>query len=607
MNSLRYKDLNDMIQNLVVKEKTNYFICKCPACNSDEAYIYKKNMNMIKCSRENNCGEIFSIKYDDDTNTYSFKESKEVTEEEIRKSKSITKTIDNNVKKRYPLDFVYRGLEIDILKRSGVLICAKESKYEVDFKNEQISIKENMQTSNNRYVAKYDMIFPIRNDDNEITRLVYRSLDDNQFVKEYCKPIVQNSSDVLKLDMDSDIIIVSESILDGLSIKQSYDAGLYACRGITKVNGLKYEIGNNLDYWQNKTILISLDNDSAGAKYSTELSEFCTKHNIEYVNVEVPQMHKDWNEVLTSNDKDYVSSVIDNQVRDKLTEYLNDNNALQLKNLSEKHLNVSLKNKFLQEYYLNVFSSQQHVGPLNSIVLDLQYENSFFADKNIVETIMMNNNNSNYNSFDCKVIRAEHQSFFEIDGIKKELSRASLDEQKLIKDNLLTVTSIYDTSLVNTRVALSKEMLIKEIDFEKANFLTKGILEKYGYSFEISNNSEYDISMNDKLVSVKDSISQEDLFKSLSKLVIQQDKNITDELTDSAHKFFMSNFKLDTISHCNAIKECKDVRAIMKNNHALMFLYENNHCISYSVKDIIKKGLDVEQKGGDIQLLHFNQ
>ncbi|MFV0425231.1 MAG: toprim domain-containing protein [Bacilli bacterium] len=603
MSSLSFKNVQEMINQLAIKEKLNYFICECPECNGKEAYVYKSNLNKLKCSRENECGAEIEIKYVSKEADVVFEEDKELSKRELKMSSTLTNFYDNHIKKEYFPGFEYRGLEINILKEADVLLSSPDTKFEIDFKDSKVNVFEtNMKDLQSR-TAKYDMIFPIKNDDGQITRLVYRSINDEQYVKEYPKTIVQKSSDVLKLNMDNEIIIVSESILDGLSIKQSYDAGLYACRGITKARGLCYELSNNRGFWQNKTLLIGFDNDEAGYKYAAEVVKKCNELEIECIPLQVPGNMKDWNEVLQSYSKEYISSNIDQQIREVISNYLNFGKVDGLISLSTKHLNTSMKNEFLQAYYLNAFSSQLNVGPINALVLDLQYENSFYADIDTIKSITKSND-VNLKDFDCKLLQVSSIATFTTqEGIVKPLNEANFHEQKLLQEKKIDINHEVKKRIVSSRLALSKDMVDRSINYQKSNIFCVELLKKYDCEVKFNENALYDFSKKDSMLEISSTIANDKIFRVLTKELIHQNKELNKDLIESSHQFFLSNFKRENINFNPAITSIEDVRLVMKNNHALVKFFELNNLFEYNLEDVVsepKKGLEKGKEGSDL-------
>lgn len=602
MKVLEYKDANEMIKNLAIKEKSSYFICECPECGGKEAYVYKANLNKLKCSRENVCGEEFNIKYSSNEKNILFKEDKTILEKEIKLSSTLTNFYENNVNKEYFPGFNYRGLENEILKKADVYISKPDSKFEINFKNPEVNIFQTKVNDLSIGTARYDMIFPIKNDEGKITRLVYRSEKDEQYVKEFPKTIVQKSSDVLKLDINDDIIIVSESILDGLSLKQSYDAGLYACRGITKARGLCYELVNNKTFWKDKTLLIGFDDDEAGYKYTTEITNACKEVGIECIPLEVPGNYKDWNDVLQANGKEYVSSNIDNQIRDRISKYLSEEDIKKLTSLSEKHLNKCLKNEFLQTHYLNVFSKQINVGPVNALILDLQYENSFYANEDVIRSISQNKK-INFKDFDCKLLlKKDQETFTDENGEERRLSTATPSEQRMLASNELDIKRISDYDLISSRIALSKEMVNKNIDLGKSNAFISALLDKYNYNISHDNDIIYDYTKKDCDIEFGNSISTEKKFEVLSQELVSQNKDLPDTLRDCATKFFISNFNDIIIKYDKNVVSLEDARLLMKTNHALISVFEKHNLFTYELSEIAttpRAGLEEGMKGSE--------
>ncbi|MFV0498598.1 MAG: hypothetical protein ACK5NF_00970, partial [Bacilli bacterium] len=62
-NKIEFKNTEQMLQELNGKQMSNYHIVDCPCCNEHEAYVYESNMNVIKCSRLNECGETTVVNY----------------------------------------------------------------------------------------------------------------------------------------------------------------------------------------------------------------------------------------------------------------------------------------------------------------------------------------------------------------------------------------------------------------------------------------------------------------------------------------------------------------------------------------------------------------
>lgn len=110
---------------------------------------------------------------------------------------------------------------------------------------------------------------------------------------------------------DSDTVYICESAIDAISLmvlNQKYNStenAAYASMG-----GLKKEVLKRLEADGFKKVILAVDNDSAGYKF--------TEQHDEYLEIETPRgcKIKDWNEMLTSDlPKDVIASALSSQFR----------------------------------------------------------------------------------------------------------------------------------------------------------------------------------------------------------------------------------------------------------------------------------------------------
>src|SRR5690625_2486246 len=65
---LQYNSIDDALNELNAQDRGRYFLCTCPECDKEEAFIYKNNLSFIQCNRENYCGERMILEYKEKVN-----------------------------------------------------------------------------------------------------------------------------------------------------------------------------------------------------------------------------------------------------------------------------------------------------------------------------------------------------------------------------------------------------------------------------------------------------------------------------------------------------------------------------------------------------------
>lgn len=562
-NVITFKDESDFFTT-VVKEHGNYYVCQCPSCGENEAFIYKSNMYSIKCNRENECGETTKVRFENKIKNY-----KKPNNAELEKRSEIQRKVTTDFFKskafNYPEGFEsYRGLEREILNKAGMLYFDKPQTYRDTNVNLIINNSD-----------KYNLAFPFYNK-GLVERIVFRSIDDNNFLKEIGMPtsLSERNIDFMKLDLNKDVIIISESILDGLSIKQSYDAGVIAMRGVGKTNQISEWINKNIHKFRDKTFLISLDNDEAGKTRTARLTTLFDDKNIAYINLAATlNKEKDFNELLQKIGREKFSKQIDNYINSSIEQLVSNNENDLAFRQARNHLSVAFESDESSKY-INMMTNNVDVGIVNSYLLNNQFENDFFIKKTDGDRYDAN----------AYIFTLKNRIYFYNDNKKlTSIEHATTKQNELInKGEIKTITKSYPVSMTN-RVCFSNKMIDFKIDNEKLNSYIENLnLEnnesklKFVESDEIA--SAYAIK--DNLILLNKDLSDEQKVVSVFK-ALQYMNDTHSEVIDCSSKLILKQLK--SLNKITDSYDYKTVETAMKNRNSFMKKLIDSKVISIDV------------------------
>lgn len=316
MKQIKYDNLEDMLSQQNADDRGSYFICECPACKKNEAFVYKNNPRFMICNRDNNCGEKHFIKYGKtstiENTKYEMTKEKypELTSEQL-KSLDWSERFLSYMKEYHispTFEHGYRGISNDILSKK-IVDTQSEKLTKFMFKKMKPLFEKDYQNSD--FMTKRNIVMPIYDSDENLDRIVLRSSNENMQPKEI--QLVANPSKDARdffIDMndESNRLVLTESLFDALSFKEVDDKANYiALTGVQKTSKVKRYIKDHLTEFTDKKIVIAFDNDNAGDKGTKEFEEFLTKNNISHTrfDYETTQEAKDPNEYLQENKKDF--------------------------------------------------------------------------------------------------------------------------------------------------------------------------------------------------------------------------------------------------------------------------------------------------------------
>lgn len=320
-NIQEYTDPDAMLTELNARSHGKYFLCTCPQCQQQEAYMYKTNMNVIFCNRQNECGETTRVLYTEKESTEALKENygKKSTSKKwlSKQEKEELRVLTANM--RYFTDELgsfdidkgknYRGISRGVYQ-SHLLITP-----DLEFGTRLLDTfpgimrrygrsEESRQRFENR-----DVVIPFYDEKGQVDRLLLRSTSpDVVYSKEYPKElhcIVQYQKDEVKnyqhninYSQDSPILI-TESLLNALSVKElDHDVEFIAATGVNHVRQMQAYIQSNSALFKERGAILAFDPDKAGVKAQEKLHALFEKQEIPFEDFPYPDTERDLNDLL---------------------------------------------------------------------------------------------------------------------------------------------------------------------------------------------------------------------------------------------------------------------------------------------------------------------
>lgn len=312
MKQLLYRDIEKALEDLNAKDKGKYFLCECPECRHQEAFMYKNNLNLIQCNRENQCGERMILR---------FEEKKNIPAEWTIKEETYQPLKENQQQKLMELTRFLKHFQHAInsprLENYRGLSRASTEPFLLDLYHEKFvrrmfqlgtDLLEN-DYRDSSFMLKRDFVFPLYGEDGQVDRILLRSSDTTLEPKEI--QLIVNSSKKTRdffvdLKEDSSFIVITEAVIDGASFRE-IDSGvsLMALTGSRKTNGICEYIESHHEKFKGKTFLMALDNDLAGRKAAERIIQSIQKVNLSYESFSFPNKIKDGNEWLNQNREEF--------------------------------------------------------------------------------------------------------------------------------------------------------------------------------------------------------------------------------------------------------------------------------------------------------------
>lgn len=310
---LVYSSIEEALSSLNAQDKGRYFICTCPECQQDEAFIYKNNLSFIQCNRENQCGERMILHFKEKSSIEQIEKNIKkqekplyyiMTNEQIRALKRLSKLLKHMQIRHIPtLDFGYRDLSRDTLRPFVVDLLNPEYVAKMFTIAEPLFLKK---YQNNEWLCKRNLIFPIYGEDGLVERILLRSSIDKNIQPKEIQLIVNPSKKTrdffIDLPINTDTIVISEAILDALSFREiDRKVGIIGLTGVNRTKQLCDYILQNKQKLKGKRIILALDHDTAGDRATKKLAEVLKECKIQYCNFNYPDGVKDPNEYLTKD------------------------------------------------------------------------------------------------------------------------------------------------------------------------------------------------------------------------------------------------------------------------------------------------------------------
>jgi len=325
---LVYQNIENALDELNAEDKGRYYICNCPECNEHEAFIYKNNINFIQCNRENHCGERMLLQFHEKENVHPERENIQKTfpslsddqKEALTWSVRLFSFAKTGLKSEI-LDDGYRGLSKGNMRKHIVDLQNKEVTQYFFKKTRSLLGKD---YSNNSWMCKRNLVFPLYGENNILDRVLLRSSIDSTLEPKEIQLIMNPSKDTkdffMEIPAETKTVVLSESLLDALSFREvDPHCGFIALTGASKTGQVQAYIRKNKDAFTNKHILVAMDDDKAGWKATQKLVETLEKERVgENISLfRYSDGYKDANEFLQGNRAQFTKS------------YLQDTNQLQ--------------------------------------------------------------------------------------------------------------------------------------------------------------------------------------------------------------------------------------------------------------------------------------
>ncbi|WP_237049351.1 toprim domain-containing protein [Lentibacillus amyloliquefaciens] len=316
---LVFQNIENALSDLNAEDKGRYFICNCPECNQHEAFMYKNNKHFIQCNRENHCGSRMMLEFHEKGNMSAYeqnmaKQYPDLTTEQ-RQSLDWSNRVFSYAKNYFnseALDNGYRGLSKQTT-RGFVADLQHENIVQHVFQKAEPLL--NKDYSDNSWMCKRNLIFPLYGEDNTLDRVLLRSsIDENLDPKEIqliFNPSKETRDFFMDIPQDTDNVVVSESILDALSFREiDENVGIMALTGATKTRQVKEYLAEHKDQFADKHLLIAMDDDQAGWKATRDIVNTIEEEGIgeNWSVFDYTSETKDANENLQQNRKAFTKT-----------------------------------------------------------------------------------------------------------------------------------------------------------------------------------------------------------------------------------------------------------------------------------------------------------
>ncbi|WP_107942650.1 toprim domain-containing protein [Metasolibacillus fluoroglycofenilyticus] len=307
-NRLVYQSINEMLTELNAQDRGRYYICSCPECQEQEAFIYKNNLNFIQCNRENSCGERFLLKIAEKDEEYMYQEP--VEQEKgltVAQAKQIDRFTDmmqhflHHIQSD-ALDNGYRGLS----RETTTPFIADFRDAGVSFMFEYAGELLPKDYATNYWMCQRNLVSPIFGEDGRVDRILLRSTINPDIQPKELQLIINPSNKARDFFVDApehaESIVISEALLDGLSFREvDKEIGVMALTGSRKWRNLCTHLKEQATQYQDKKFLIAMDDDIAGYKAAIEIARCLEEIQADYQVFSYPETQKDANAFLVES------------------------------------------------------------------------------------------------------------------------------------------------------------------------------------------------------------------------------------------------------------------------------------------------------------------
>lgn len=313
-----FRNIETALEELNAKDRGRYYLCICPECQQNEAFVYKNRLNVIQCNRENQCGERMILKFEEKAKppeewkekTDGFPSLKKQDQQRIDKLTTFLKHFQHHIDS--PRLESYRGLSRDVTEPFLVDLQNKKMVKQM-FKIAGDLFPNDYSKSN--FMLKRNFVFPVYGENGKVDRILLRSEDASLEPKEIqlvVDPSKQTRDFFVDAENDSSYVTVTESIIDGASFKEvDRTLNVLALTGARKTANLCSYIETNNEKYQDKTFLIATDKDFAGAKAACKIARKLNTLNLSYKAFPFKDSVKDPNEWLNQNPEQFKAAYED--------------------------------------------------------------------------------------------------------------------------------------------------------------------------------------------------------------------------------------------------------------------------------------------------------
>lgn len=293
MKSLTFTNMEEMLSELNATDRGRYFLCKCPECKQQEAFIYKNNMKFVQCNRENECGEriFFEYKTKEEVDAEKWMEFEQeyptLTRNQMKDLKIASQLLEHF--RLYvvsdELDRGYRGLSRDVTEKFVADLShrgGEGSPAALFLKYSQSLLGKDY--TKNEFMLERNIVMPIVDENGLVERVMLRSSNPNAEPKEIqliINPSKETKDFFMDLNNDSNVVVITEALFDGMSFQEVWgDVNYMSLTGVTKTRQMMNYFQENRECFEDKRFIIAMDNDEAGKKAEEKFVRFLEKEKI---------------------------------------------------------------------------------------------------------------------------------------------------------------------------------------------------------------------------------------------------------------------------------------------------------------------------------------